>query len=114
MQSSNFNPHNDFGYRPLDGIEITMREWFIKGQRAFREACRFGDPGSLEDYQYLLDSCESGIELDGFMMGWNADEWAYRHDLQQSVLGGVHASEERTGLIEGDERGEVLAGSDRV
>ena len=60
-----------------------MREWYIKGQNAFRRG--MNDLRQLNDATAEMDQHEK----EGFLMGWQADAWAYDNDKPFAVSGGT-------------------------
>ena len=63
-----------------------LREWYRRGQRAFRECLKWGPVGDLQQYNDLLFPLRN-YEREGFLMGWQSDAWAYDNGKQFSVEG---------------------------
>lgn len=61
----------------------TLREWYNKGQRVFRHYQKFGGLDIINDLEF-----EDDVHREGFMMGWNSDQWAVSNGKPLSVLGG--------------------------
>lgn len=77
----NADPATSFSY--IEAKSNALREWYRKGQRAFRQI-ESGD--KITYFNDLLSGLE-GDERDGFLMGWNSDNYATQHNMQLSVEG---------------------------
>jgi hypothetical protein len=60
-----------------------LREWYRKGQQAFRHLAHTDKVEFLNDVLQELE----GDARDGFLMGWNSDAYADQHNLGLSIEG---------------------------
>jgi hypothetical protein len=92
----------------------TLRDWYRIGQSYFRG---FMNPGNhlenLNDAIQLLSNKRSPSEVEGFLMGWQSDVYAYENGLDFSVEGteSVRDDEQDYGYIAEDEGRSVLVES---
>jgi hypothetical protein len=71
-----------------------LREWYRKGQAAFRGALcghQFQMTSALND---LTQDLKDGPEKDGLLMGWQSDAYAWDNGLEFSVEGSDAVGEE--------------------
>lgn len=70
-----------------------MREWYRRGQRAFRECLEYGSAPQIEHFNDLMVGLKDHEKV-GFCMGWQSDAWAYSNDKPFSVEGTTHEAPE--------------------
>jgi len=66
-----------------------LREWYRKGQQAFRALSKTGSTMNLDHMNDLLTELKE-TEREGFLMGWQSDAWATKNDQPLAVEGAPH------------------------
>jgi len=63
-----------------------LREWYRRGQRAYRQLKEAGSAPQIEHFNDLMNDMH-GDAREGFLMGWQSDSWADQHGKQFSIEG---------------------------
>jgi hypothetical protein len=86
-----FNKANDIANAYIqETIESTIRDWYRRGQAAFRKCLEIGGVPQIEQFNDLMQDMKEHQHT-GFCMGWNSDAYAYANDMDFSIEGDTHA-----------------------
>lgn len=84
----------------------TLREWYRQGQKFFRT----GTGSRLVRLNDILQTIHDDTEREGFLMGWQSDQWAVENNKPFSVEGTAYAQpEDLNGSTYEDEGSSILA-----
>lgn len=76
-----------------DVVASQLRDWYRRGQRAFRQCLDIPGVDNIEQFNDMLQQLKTH-ERDGFCMGWQSDAWAYSNDKPFAVEGTTHPATE--------------------
>ena len=75
------------GNNKMETRSNVLRECYRKGQQAYRLA---RERGHIPPVSFFSEEHElTDLEVEGFLMGWQSDAYADRHDMELSVEGDV-------------------------